>query len=413
MLYAEYVQQLEHLPFNIEELPRILNERPIDKWSYLIHDRDENEDGTIKSPHVHVEMQLKSNQKPVTVASWFNDKEQYINKATGQNKKYMYQNMCLYLVHDVPSADGKYKYDVDDVTSNFDFLQYLENAKKGIEEARKQSDIDDVLIKICNGEISRMKIDDYLSELQQIRYSKRIEEAYKIRDRRLSMKVDRMIEVMYFYGPSETGKTTWAKQVARIHDYTCYVSGASNDMMQSYMGQECIVIDETRGENWQLSDLLKFLDNHTASMAKARYHNKLMTECRLVILTSTQSLDEFFNALQSGSSEERKQLKRRISTVVEFSEDWLKFYTYNSISGNHEFSQSAPNITRFLIGVKQENKTVETMLDFIESVQGKSETLDFVRDTVDEIKNFGEIAPNDEDLPFDDGSEQMQFEVNE
>lgn len=409
MLYAEYVQQIEHLPFNIEELSRILNDRPIEKWSYLVHDKDEHEDGSLKSPHVHVEMQLKSNQKPDTVASWFSDKKQYINKATGQNKKYMYQNMCLYLIHDVPSADGKYKYDVGSVISNFDFALYIENAKKGIEEAKKQSDIDEVLIKICNGEISRMKIDDYLSELQQIKYSKRIEEAYKIRDRRLSMKVDRMIEVMYFYGPSETGKTTWAKEVARMNDYTCYVSGASNDMMQSYMGQECIVIDETRGENWQLSDLLKFLDNHTASMAKARYHNKLMTECRLVILTSTQSLDEFFNALQSGSYEERKQLKRRITTVVEFSDEYLRFYTYNSATGNHEFSSSAPNITRLLIGVKQESKTVETMLDYIISIQGKNDTTDFMKETVNQIKNFGDIAPNEDDLPFTDGSEQIEF----
>ena len=46
MRYAEYVQRLDYLPFPLKDLEKRLNERPIKEWSWIVHDKDQYEDGS-------------------------------------------------------------------------------------------------------------------------------------------------------------------------------------------------------------------------------------------------------------------------------------------------------------------------------------------------------------------------------
>lgn len=88
------------------------------------------------------------------------------------------------------------------------------------------------------------------------------------------------MEAMYFYGDSGTGKTTYAKQLCEKKNYSYFVSSGSNDVLDGYAGQDVIILDDLHPSSVGLSDLLKMLDNNTASTVKSRYYNNVL-ECKL------------------------------------------------------------------------------------------------------------------------------------
>lgn len=410
MIYAEYVQRLDYLPFPLTDLEKILNSRPIKRWAYLVHDKDTNEDGTEVPPHLHVEMELNTSQKVDTVASWFFDKPERIEKGKSKSKKFMYPNMLGYLVHELESsrADEKYVYPREDVVANFDFSAVLDEAQRGIKESKekKQIPIMPVLDKICNNEIPRVQIGKYLTNEERIKYSRQITEAYKIRDEKLALETERVMNVMYFYGPAGTGKTTWAKEIARKKGYSVFVSGSSNDPLQGYMGQECVILDDIRGSDWKINDLLKFLDNHTSSLVKSRYYNKLMTDCKLMILTSVQSIDDLYRGLKEYESEPIEQLKRRCTDVLEFSERFITAYHYSEGEKDYIFVDRVPNVTKMMTFAQENISLVNDVLGYMKEVGGGALNqlgFDDMEDIEDNLKNFGKvnIVPNDKDLPFE------------
>jgi hypothetical protein len=75
------------------------------------------------------------------------------------------------------------------------------------------------------------------------------------------------------------------------------------------------------------SDLLKMLDNNTSSTVKSRYKNKVL-ECKLIIITTTLELDEFFKKVFSEQTETIVQLKRRCSIKIHACTDFLHVYLY-------------------------------------------------------------------------------------
>lgn len=373
MRYAEYVQRMNYLPFSLEDLESMLNSRPIKRWAYIVHDKDEH-DGKLKEPHIHIEMELNSDQNISTVASWFSDTENRIQKGQSKNKKYMYANMCSYLIHATNSADGKYNYDEHDVKSNFDFVGFMDNIRNGVQEARENNkkgldSIMPILDMICKNMIPRIKIGEYLSNEQRIKYKKQIDNAYEIRNMEVAKEIDRNMKVMYFYGDSGTGKTTFAKDFGRTRGYDVFVTGSSNDPLQGYMGQECIVLDDLRGSDWKINDLLKMLDNHTNSLAKSRYSNKLLTDCKLMIITSVQSIEELYYSLSNKDNEPIEQLKRRCTVASYFTKKTITYYTYSEGERDYIYQTETPNTIVFRKFAKENTELVRDLVDFIKKVK--------------------------------------------
>lgn len=407
MKYAEYCQQIQFLPFSIDELEKRLRSRPVSRWAFLLHDSDEYDDGSPKPVHVHVMMDLNSDQTPENIAKWFDDRPSQIERAKAN--KYAFETMCSYLIHETPSSDGKYRYDAEKVTANFDFPEFMEEIRHGVKEAkekRKKHPIQDVLERICNNEIPWAKLSDNLSDMDRIKYRRDIDAAYNIRNERLARETDRTMNVMYFYGVSGTGKTTWAKELARKKGYDVFVSGSSNDPLQGYIGQECVILDDVRGSDWKINDLLKLLDNHTNSMVKSRYSNKYMNDCKLMILTSVESVDDLYRGLKESASEPVEQLKRRCSDVLKFEDRWITAYTYNERTRDYDFVERVPNPTKFM-QFAQENKTlINDTLGYLresleENAQGEEYQIELeeLEQLKDDIMNFG-IVSNDKDMPF-------------
>ena len=134
--HCEYSQQIKHLKVSLEEMQEIIDKhRTIKEWAYIIHDKDvytkkdeeknpEHKEGTLKKPHIH--LYLNFGQGSATfkdVARWFKDEPQYVGKVHGRKA-----DMLLYLTHrNVPE---KYQYKDDEVVSNFDLKQAIEEDQK-------------------------------------------------------------------------------------------------------------------------------------------------------------------------------------------------------------------------------------------------------------------------------------------
>lgn len=352
MRYAEYCQQIEHLKLSVEEIKKVLDDKNI-RYAFLIHDKDTFEDGSPRPEHLHVMMDFRgASWTPDNLCKWFKDDPQRIEKPKTKRNRFVYENMCSYLVHETETSDGKYHYPDADVTANFDFPEFMEKIRSGVAEAKankKMHPIADVLDKIMKNQIPRIKLDEYLDDLTQLRYIRDIENAYKIRDTKLAKETDRSMNVLYLTGASGTGKTTWAKVLAKKKKYSVFVSGSSNDPLEGYMGQECIILDDIRGSDWKINDLLKMLDNNTNSLVKSRYNNKLLNDCKLMILTSVQSIEDLYSNLKEHDTEPIEQLKRRCTDMIVFTPTTMSMFTYNPEIKEYENKGTMPNMTAQLL----------------------------------------------------------------
>ena len=116
------------------------------------------------------------------------------------------------------------------------------------------------------------------------------------------------------------GKTTLAKKIAQSKGCSYFVSSGSNDVMDGYGQEDCLILDDVRPSCMGLSDLLKMLDPYTASSVKSRYKNKYLN-CRLIILTTVLNIDEFYSNVFAEQKEPVTQLKRRCRTYIKMYRD--------------------------------------------------------------------------------------------
>lgn len=319
----EIMQQTGFLPNGkIDAIADILNTSDkIRNYAYILHDKDKKEDGTAKPPHYHIMVRFTDAYKLKTIVGIFDNliPEQYFEGIKGR-----WGDALAYLTHS--NAPKKHQYDPAAVVSNFAW-------EKEAAEAKKIKELEEVIDKIDSGEIRLFNYTDYMTANFYAKYRRQIDTAFKFRNDRLKSKeVNRNMRCIYIMGGSGTGKTTYAKEYAKKLGYSTFISSGSNDPLDGYAGQDCIILDDLRPSCMGLSDLLKMLDNNTASTVKSRYFNKVL-ECKLIIITTTLDIESFFKNVFSEENEACKQLKRRCDLVVEFPQDEttdkLKIYQYN------------------------------------------------------------------------------------
>ena len=140
------------------------------------------------------------------------------------------------------------------------------------------------------------------------------------------------MKIIFIHGDSGSGKSAYAEMYAKMlcdkKGYRDYCrSSASNDILQDYMGEDILIlddyrdVDESTGRYENLTDVLKMLDPHFASSSKSRYVNKTFLG-KLVIITSTKDPLLWFE----GTKEQRWQFFRRISLLIEIDKDNVTEY---------------------------------------------------------------------------------------
>lgn len=376
---CEIVQQLEYI--DLDKVEEVLNGREcIRDYAYIIHGKDKDDKGNLKAPHIHIALRLKDAYDTKYISQWFGVSENYVSKVKGR-----WTDMLKYLTHE--NAPGKYQYDKEDVVSNFDW-------QGTIAKVSKSERLLQIIEGIDNGTIREYNYFNHITMDEYTNYKNKIELAFKYRiDRLKGMKRD--MECIYITGESGAGKTTMAKEMAEERGLSYFVSSGSNDVLDGYQGEDCIILDDLRPSCMGLSDLLKMLDNNTASTVKSRYKNKVL-ECKLIIVTTVLPLEEFFSHVFENEDEPVVQLKRRCKVYIKLTSDSMQVGIWQPKSKIYTWLNPVPNPVIDKYDVK--DKSEEEILEAVSSLG--SFFTGYAKASKDSIEEQKFIDMSDSEYPF-------------
>ena len=360
---CEICQQAKFL--SKDKIEEGICKRAIRKYAYILHDKDpyteEDEKknsahkaGALKPAHWHICLQFRDTQDTKYIAKWFGIEEQYV----GKSKSGKFEDMALYLIH--KKASGKYQYSAQDVVASFDYNSFIEN--NGMLKSR----IQEITDKIVDGTIREFNYPEYIDVNEYVKYAPQIEKAFKYR-RDAQTSQDRKLDVIFITGGSGLGKTTLAKHIAKEKGFSYAISGSDNDPFENYKGEDCFILDDLRGSSMKFSELVKILDNNTNSLVKSRYHNKDLFECKLIIITSIYSMQDFYANVFAESDEPLLQLQRRCKFFIYInSNEYYSAYYFNKEIDKYELCGTYRNIARdYIINTENTKYDSVDMLNFL------------------------------------------------
>lgn len=340
-----YTQQLDHLPFSsIDALVRrIKSISNLDKLAWIVHDKDVNEDGETVTKHIHLAFTLSKRTTVDHLAKFLDDRPEQLNAFTkrGQSVAQSTKNIMGYLVHHTKQArqQNKYQYSLDDVHANFDYHSYVEQTER-VKSSK------DILDEYANEEITRDQAESLLrlqGGMALARNIKNLDSLDKyILEQRRKRWVSKMkkhgesIKVIWLYGQSGAGKTSFAKNYAQRHDLSYFIATSQNDPFQNYRGQQVLIIDEIRPSTFTYPDLLQICDPYLyGKNLTSRYRNPYFRS-DIVFLTSIYSPLAFYNAMHLDTKIDTfEQLNRRLGMVLFFNKSTINQVVFDYKVGTH------------------------------------------------------------------------------
>ena len=300
--HCEVVSQPEYIDGKVGDIIRA--HKVIKKYAYILHDKD-----PVTSPHYHIYLSFGRTGIPLPdIAKWFGLQESCVERIKGRPV-----DILKYLVHGNDSQINKHQYDYSEVVANFDFLAEIETDKV-LGDFEKYSYAQQLQY------VNNLPVSE-----KTLAFSK-LEKLWKIYCQCLVLNNDRDIDVIFIDGKGGTGKTYYAKKLLAQMGYDYCVSSSSNDPFQDYLGQKAIILDDLRDTAFDFEDLLKMLDNNTASSVRSRFTNKVFNG-KLIVITSTVPLSYWYRTHQySDNKDDIQQLYRRITTYVKVTYDLVSVY---------------------------------------------------------------------------------------
>ena len=389
---CEINTNLDYINLNVVE-KTLVNNSSIINYAYIIHDKDLKEDGSLVSPHIHLMLRLDNSYKDSTIGNWFGVKPQYVGKIKGR-----FRDALEYLTH--ANSPEKYQYSTDDVVSNFDFLKYIADEKRKqenkINKKRKDEEISDIIRLIENGTIREFNQFDMIDIEVWAKNKTVIRNSLEFYREKIIMDKDRQINVIFCTGKTGSGKTTFAKQMAKIQNKSICISSSSNDVMQDYKGEDILLLDDLRDDSFKFSDLLKIIDNHTKSSAKSRYNNKFFIG-DTIIITSYKDIEKWY---ENVPSEDKNQLYRRANIKYVFNDDFIYSYHFDEKMSKYVYDGKIKNV--YKLKAKEKAKTGLDMLKVLGAIDDNE-----YNEAICEVENSKE-----EDIKFiiDDDLEEVEFQ---
>ena len=391
--------------FDMDKLSEILEAKShvINNYAYIIHDKDlytkadesrnpKHKAGEFKPAHIHLVLKFERSQPQKTkyICKWFNLAENFVSKINGS-----FEDAVLYLAH--INAPDKAQYDIKNITANFDVQSVIANADS-------KDKLSSIVDRILSGEIREYnKTTEIDTKLLVYPDSLRvIENAFKVRAEYLqNTQSERKTTCIYICGQAGAGKTTLAKKIADSHDMDYYISSGSNDILDGYCQQPCLILDDIRPSALGLSDLLKLLDPHTACSIKSRYKNKYVN-CSLIILTSVLKIDEFYHNVFEHEDEPINQLKRRCKFYIKMDYDFIKIREWNDFSMDYGKERVYINdiLLHFLLNNNSidNNNTIEDVFPFLSGneLEPNSKSKEFVKEGDSTNDKYNQIVSDEE-----------------
>lgn len=305
------------------------------KYAYALHDKDIDKEGKPKKSHWHVLCQWADGRKESTIANAFSCGRYQIKRI-----ETTWANAVAYLTH--ANTPEKYQYDESIVVSNYD---WKEDAKKASSNKKLQNIID----RIGTGDIRAYNLTDYVTTGEYVKWRRQIDGAFKWRDSYVMAHLEELVEmkdVVWIYGPTGTGKTTFAKKLARQHKFIYAITSLGQHMFDEYKDEPCLIIDDLRPDDLKFTTLLGILDPYNFKAANARYRNKPL-QTQLVIVTTTMDPVDFWGRMPDSTQEDRRQLLRRINTVIAMTKDEIIECSYDDKTWSITIDNRYPN---FVLG---------------------------------------------------------------
>lgn len=272
----------------------------LQKWAWCLHDKDPG-----RVPHIHLMGQPKTPMNTTTICKIFGG----IRTNQIENIHGSWADALDYLTHH--NAPTKYQYDEKEVHSNF---EWKEDAK----EARNRVRWDEITNMIASGDIRQYNLTEYVSAVEYVKNKRRIDAAFRWRDSYVKAHLEELIDmknVVWIYGNTGTGKTSFAKYLAKFNKLVYAITSLGSNMFDEYGDEPCLIVDDLRPEDLTVTELLGLLDPYNFKAAKARYRNKAL-QTQLVIVTTTKDPRTFWNDIEGSKGENVVQLLRRINTVI-------------------------------------------------------------------------------------------------
>lgn len=231
-----------------------------------------------------------------------------------------------YLTH--ANAPDKYQYDDSEVHANFDWLTEAQEST-----SRTSGRLDEVIRGITDGTIRAYNMTEYISGEEYVKHRVKIKAAFEYRLNYVKAHIGELVKmknIVWIYGETGTGKTTFAKATAKAYGFAYAMTSVGTNPFDDYLDEPCVIMDDLRADDLRFNDLLGILDPYNFKHAAARYHNKAL-QTQLVIVTTIQSPEKFARACNGGEldSEDARQLYRRINTVFEVTKAEVISYVYD------------------------------------------------------------------------------------
>jgi hypothetical protein len=313
------------------------NEEEIELLAGIVHDKDINEKtNQLVSEHVHVVVRYNNPHTLSGVVKQSGLKPERITIWRGN-----YKNALNYLIHATSDAQKKYQYDISEVKANFDYPEFV---KKSVEEIRtkkkfRSSEFAGLLEKFGEDLITE---EEMIEQLPAYIYAKHAREIAVIKQYKLEKKYKvfqenlkngtAKVKVLWFDGPTGTGKTRLAKEIAENQGKPYFVSGSQRDPLFGYEGQEAIILDDIREESFPFLELLKLLDPYNTTAIGSRYKDKYVC-ADLIIITCPFTPLGFYHAIKKkqelNNGDFYEQLGRRITVARTFETDEILSYFWN------------------------------------------------------------------------------------
>lgn len=347
-------------PEQLEKMLEVLNSGWVKKWAWILHDHDTKTDGTPKDPHIHLMCSWdRKTTKDSVIANKFGCRRNQI-----ENIKGTWADALDYLDH--ANAPEKYQYDPSEVHANFDWEEEAKNST-----SKQRARIEEVIAGIGDGSIREYNLHEHVTVGEYTKHRRKIEDAFKWRRGYVLANLEELVEmknVIWIYGQTGTGKTTFAKMLAKSAGFFYRLTSTGRNMFDEYRDEPCLIIDDLRPSDMRFNDLLGILDPYNFRAAQARYANKAL-QTQMMIVTSTLSPEEFCRSCNGEEldAEDERQLYRRISDVYEVTKETIYGYRYNDECSERERTQRFPNAF-LVVAKKKQNKNNELVEKALMSV---------------------------------------------
>ena len=339
MMYVQQEDRIKNKDKPVDYLQRccqsLVKGHTLYQWAIIEHDRDVDIKGKPVKPHFHVALVFNRRILVSVAAKAFHTSSEHFEIFTkrGTSTKMAAINVMLYLCHRTKNSAKKHQYDLNTVTANFNYVRYVENVQSNYDGFQ-------LLDQVSGGLLSYEKAKDILRSKGAkvfLQFSKKLDDIKDDLDKqnykgwvKVKKQEGKPLKTVWLSGPSGLGKTRYAVDFARVNTLPYFITSGWRDPFENYNGQKVLILDEIRPHSVNYQDLLQLLDPYNfEKMLSARYHNVLFRS-DVIIVTSVYSPLDFYKELKVSDKkiDTFDQLNRRLGSISFFTDNKIQEIQY-------------------------------------------------------------------------------------